>query len=140
MEIQFLSSNLYIVYLLKIAKVHIFRHFTIRSDVAEIIIFHRKACFKSILVPLKQCLDMITHSMTIFIFLKKIDFLKFKNWLKNRKLKILRRIRVRIKRSFCSQKLHYRRKYIPTLLSTCILNFDFFLVAPKIQIFERALI
>ena len=29
---------------------------------------------------------MLEHSMTIFIFLKKIDFLKFINWRKKRKI------------------------------------------------------
>eukprot|EP00493_Phyllostaurus_siculus_P016957 UN17216 len=45
--------------------------------------------------------------MTIFIFKKKSYFLNLKIGLKKVNTKILRRIRVRIKRSFCSQKLSY---------------------------------
>ena len=37
---------MYIGYLLKIAKIRIFRHFTIRPEVAEIIIFHYKGVFE----------------------------------------------------------------------------------------------
>ena len=53
---------------------------------------------------------MLWHNNTInddFHIFEKIDFLKFKSWLKKWKLKILRRIRVRIQESFYSNKFHY---------------------------------
>eukprot|EP00493_Phyllostaurus_siculus_P024961 UN25304 len=74
-----------------------------------------------------------------FRIFEKIDFLKFKNWLKNIKLKILRRIRVRIKGLFCSKKFYYSpqthlESTSPSLLPTCIPDFDFFLeIASKIK-------
>ena len=89
-------------------------------------------CFRSILVFLKQCLGMITHSMTIFVFLKKIDFLKFKNWLK--KIENWRFYEESVSES---KDCFARRNFIivpqthlestsPPLLPTCIPDFDFF--------------
>ena len=38
------------------------------------------------LVFLKQCLDMIRHSMTIFVFLKKFDFFEIQKLAKKQKI------------------------------------------------------
>ena len=82
--------------------------------------------------------------MTILIFLKN-RFGEFQKLTKKWKLKILRGIRIRIKRSFWSQKLPYSLpnplgKYIPTFTFHMYNWLWFFKICSKILIFEHVLI
>ena len=97
----------YIVYLTKIAKIHIFQHLPIWPEVAGIMIFHQKWVLWVYLKLSETILHYKSAFHGDFHVFEKNRFFKFKIRPKKWKSQILQRIRAWIKWLFCSKILPY---------------------------------
>ena len=93
-EKGFVSKNMYIVYMAKIAKIiSIFQHLIMWPEVAGMIIFHRKGVFWVYLMLSETILHYKSAFQGDFHIFEKIVFPKFKIWPGKGKSQIFQRIR-----------------------------------------------